>query len=881
MATVTKTTSTTHPPERLFLESSPLSKDSLLPPSPPASDTSELSQYIFPLPPQPSSLDPLPIDKDTPDSWIPRDPRLIRLTGVHPFNVEAPLTDLFESGFITPTELFYVRNHGAVPQVQDAEIPDWEISIEGLVENPITLTFKQILEDFEQVTVPITMVCAGNRRKEQNMVRKTKGFSWGAAGVSNALWTGPMLKDILAIAKPLRRARYVCMEGADKLPNGYYGTNAKLSWVNDPNRGIMLAHKMNGEMLAPDHGKPIRVVIPGQIGGRSVKWLKRLILTEGPSENWYHIYDNRVLPTMVTPEIASQDKTWWTDERYAIYDLSTNSAIAHPQHDETLDLTTAPSTYAVKGYAYSGGGRRISRVELSIDRGQTWSLAKISYPEDLYRRPEFDDTYLYGGRLDMSWREGSHCWCFWRLDLDTESLGNSEGILLRAMDDSMNLQPKDMYWSVLGMMNNPWFRVAIRRDGDIIRFEHPTQPALMPGGWMERVKKAGGNLTGQNWGELAPDEVAVPKAETEEIQISMTNDKIKRVIEYDEFKAHEGSEAPWFVINGEVYDGTGYLKDHPGGATSIISAAGTDASEEFLAIHSETAKSMMPQFHIGTLSPAAVKALAAGNKIEIDESSPIFLNPKAWQKSTLIHRKNISWDTRIFTFSLQHAEQMVGLPIGQHLMIRVKDQKTGEAIIRSYTPISEGNMQGQLELLVKIYFASDAPLFAGGKMTMALDALSIGQEIEIKGPIGKLEYLGKGRVTVSGIERKVKSFCMICAGSGITPIFQVLRAVMQDKEDETQCVVFDGNRMEEDILCREDLDRFEAENAHKCKIFHTLSNPADSWTGLRGRLGTELICREMPREDVLILICGPPPLEASIKQILLAEGYGEHDMVFF
>jgi nitrate reductase (NAD(P)H) len=64
----------------------------------------------------------------------------------------------------------------------------------------------------------------------------------------------------------------------------------------DPNRGIMLAHRMNGEMLRPDHGQPLRVVVPGQIGGRSVKWLKKLIVTAEPSDNWYHTYDNRVLP---------------------------------------------------------------------------------------------------------------------------------------------------------------------------------------------------------------------------------------------------------------------------------------------------------------------------------------------------------------------------------------------------------------------------------------------------------------------------------------------------------------------------------------------------------------------------------------------------------
>lgn len=86
-----------------------------------------------------------------------------------------------------------------------------------LVENPITLSFKQILQDFEQITAPVTFVCAGNRRKEQNIVRKTKGFSWGPAGLSTALWTGPMMADIIRKAKPLRKARFVCMEGADKL----------------------------------------------------------------------------------------------------------------------------------------------------------------------------------------------------------------------------------------------------------------------------------------------------------------------------------------------------------------------------------------------------------------------------------------------------------------------------------------------------------------------------------------------------------------------------------------------------------------------------------------------------------------------------------------
>lgn len=86
------------------------------------------------------------------------------------------------------------------------------------VENPMILSFQQILEDFEQVTVPVTLVCAGNRRKEQNVVRKSKGFAWGAAGVSTALFTGPLVASILRAARPItNKAKYVCMEGADKL----------------------------------------------------------------------------------------------------------------------------------------------------------------------------------------------------------------------------------------------------------------------------------------------------------------------------------------------------------------------------------------------------------------------------------------------------------------------------------------------------------------------------------------------------------------------------------------------------------------------------------------------------------------------------------------
>ncbi|KAL8737515.1 MAG: hypothetical protein Q9181_001615 [Wetmoreana brouardii] len=864
-----------------------IEKHEQLPPTPPSSDDSASTTSIqsddveIPLPPPTNRpIQVLDQDKKTPDAHVPRDPRLIRLTGVHPFNVEAPLSALFNEGFLTSPELFYVRNHGAVPAVQDRDIPSWEFSIEGLVERPMTLTLRKLIAEYEQITCPITLVCAGNRRKEQNQVRKSKGFSWGSAGVSTALFTGVAMADLIRKARPKRKARFVCMEGADKLPNGFYGTSVKLNWVMDPNKGMMLAYKMNGEALRPDHGKPLRAVIPGQIGGRSVKWLKKLIVTDAPSDNWYHIYDNRVLPAMISPEESANSPKWWTDDRYAIYDLSTNSAIACPAHEEQLGLVGGPVNYVAKGYAYGGGGRRITRVELSLDKGKSWRLARIEYPEDKYRDCE---RYLFGGRLDMSWRESCFCWCFWSLDIPVTDLKNAKDLLVRAMDESMNIQPRDLYWSVLGMMNNPWFRVTISREGDFLRFEHPTQPAMMPGGWMERVKKAGGNLANGYWGEKLggdEEEQTVPEVVKE---VSMKKQGLDRTITIDELRKHDNEEDPWFVINGEVYSGTSFMKEHPGGAQSIISAAGLDTSDEFMAIHSETAKSMMPGYHIGTLDAAAQKSLSEPETVPTNGPSapePVFLRPRAWTTAPLHSKQVVSWDTRIFTFRLAHEEQTVGLPVGQHLMIRLRDPVTREAIIRSYTPISDPSKTGFLDVLVKIYF--DTTTVKGGRMSQAMDSLPLGHGVDFKGPIGKFEYLGKGLCSVNGAKKMIKKFLMICGGSGVTPIFQVFRAVMTDKSDRTTCVVLNGNRMVEDILCKEDLDALVQGNEDRGEVLYTLTKAPDGWQGLRGRINGELVAKHCEsNEETLVLICGPEALEKAIHAALKEQGWKDEQLLFF
>ena len=132
-------------------------------------------------------------DKDTPDAWVPRDPRILRLTGRHPLNCEPPMHTLMEYGFITPPSVHYVRSHGAVPKIKWV---DHRIVINGLVSKAVEISMDELLE-MPSVTLPATLVCAGNRRKEENMLKKSIGFNWGACAVSTSYWTGVRLRDLL------------------------------------------------------------------------------------------------------------------------------------------------------------------------------------------------------------------------------------------------------------------------------------------------------------------------------------------------------------------------------------------------------------------------------------------------------------------------------------------------------------------------------------------------------------------------------------------------------------------------------------------------------------------------------------------------------------
>ena len=111
----------------------------------------------------------------------------------------------------------------------------------------------------------------------------------------------------------------------------------------------------------------------------------------------------------------------------------------------------------MKGYAYSGGGRRVTRVEVSVDDGKTWTLANITYPEDQFRSVVHADP-IYG-RLDAD-DDSCFCWCFWYFEVPLAELNDCEVISVRCMDESLGLQPRDMYWNATGMMNN-WYVLVV------------------------------------------------------------------------------------------------------------------------------------------------------------------------------------------------------------------------------------------------------------------------------------------------------------------------------------------------------------------------------------------------------------------------------------
>jgi nitrate reductase (NAD(P)H) len=451
-------------------------------------------------------------------------------------------------------------------------------------------------------------------------------------------------------------------------------------------------------------------------------------------------------------------------------------------------------------------------------------------------------------------------------------------MVVRAMDVGMNVQPRDMYWSVLSMVNNCWHRVVIHREREGVRFEHPCQPALLPGGWMERVKKAGGNPIGPNWGES--NSGVVTTTTKEKPVISMVKKDVKDTFTMEEVAQHNKDGDTWFVVQNQVYDATPFLKEHLGGAESIILASGMDATEEFMAIHSENALKMLVDYHIGSLDPP-LQLQAEPVKMQ---ASPTFLSNLHWKKARLIEKVSESHDVRIFTYVLEDPKQKLGLPIGQHIYIRARDLE-GKWVQRAYTPISAPDELGYFQILVKIYFPCPPRFPDGGKLSMLLEHQIVHfDEIQVKGPLGSFTYLESGLCSIKQKKIRVTDFCMIAGGSGITPIFQVLHAVLNNPEDPTKCYLMDANRSIQDILCLQQLSTWAQQESSRFHMMHFLNTQPDTQFPCQvGHVTQDAIQGFFPPPHAsrLFLVCGPPGLIQVVEKAALAIGWTQEQLVLF
>ena len=341
-----------------------------------------------------------------------------------PFNAETSAAALAESP-VTATDAFYVRGHAAVPEIDAA---GWRLHVQGLVERELDLSLDTLREAFAERDVTATLQCAGNRRAGLISIRDLPGEEpWGPGATGTATWSGVALSEVLALACPMREATHVGLEGADLCPGAkpaqLFGGSIPLDKACRPE--VLLAWRMNGEALPLIHGAPVRVVVPGYIGARSVKWLKRIEIRATPWDGYFQRVAYRLLPPDGQPGPGAG---------MPLGLVALNSDVLSPADGETVSA----GLVEVRGYAFAGGERHVARVDVSIDAGASWSQAELL--EDL----------------------GPWAWRQWRMIVELAP-GDHE-ILVRAWDSSAATQPEEdaTLWNPKGYVNNARPHVRVR-----------------------------------------------------------------------------------------------------------------------------------------------------------------------------------------------------------------------------------------------------------------------------------------------------------------------------------------------------------------------------------------------------------------------------------
>lgn len=234
-----------------------------------------------------------------------------------------------------------------------------------------------------------------------------------------------------------------------------------------------------------------------------------------------------------------------------------------------------------------------------------------------------------------------------------------------------------------------------------------------------------------------------------------------------------------------------------------------------------------------------------------------FLDPQTFHPLPLVEKELMAPNVYRLRFELPTPDSVLGLPIGQH--VSIKATVDGAAVQRSYTPTSNNSDKGILELVIKVY---PEGLLTG----KYLANLSVGDEVMFRGPKGAMRYK-------RGLCKKIG---MLAGGTGITPMYQLIRAICEDPRDTTEVILIYANRTEGDILLREELERFARQYPLNLKIHYLLDNPPENWTYGVGFVTKDLMAEKFPdpqAEGSKVMLCGPPGMVNAAKKGLVDLGY--------
>jgi sulfite oxidase len=344
-----------------------------------------------------------------------------------PRNGEPQLAKLVES-WITPTKHFYVRSHAPNPVIAPA---GFKLRVEGLVRKPLTLSLGELTR-FPARSTTATLTCAGNRRAEFNREGEVGGVQWEAGAIGNATWGGVSLADVLREAEVFENARHVWFEGLDEIEHGGgiipFGGSIPMDKAmlgSDAVPGAMLVDRMNDAPLTPDHGFPLRAVVPGYIGARSVKWLGKVVVSDRPSPNHYVATAYKI--------VTKTDPIDWL-ESGPIYRYPINAAICTPAPRARVQA----GTLEVTGYVLPTGraGSRVSAVQVSANQGKSWVKAELT-----------------GAQQDF-------CWQLWKAQVPV--VAETKRLIVKAVDSSGGFMPGRVPWNAKGYLQNAWYRLPIQ-----------------------------------------------------------------------------------------------------------------------------------------------------------------------------------------------------------------------------------------------------------------------------------------------------------------------------------------------------------------------------------------------------------------------------------